>query len=137
MFITNNHDSFNLYWKENLVKHQKVSKYYDLDFSGIIPSKEAERSKEGIDNCASVANTDLVHTGTRISNSNTYHYRKLTLPSVRHQQTTPALPKTEADGHLLLQETSTNQILETAHKTISAAWAPETKCKYKSIFKQW
>ena len=29
MFIANNRDSFHLWWKENLVKHQKVSKYYD------------------------------------------------------------------------------------------------------------
>ena len=28
MFITNNHASFHLWWKENLVKYQKVSKYY-------------------------------------------------------------------------------------------------------------
>ena len=33
MFITNNHDSFHLWWKENLVKHQKVSKCYDQDCS--------------------------------------------------------------------------------------------------------
>ena len=31
MFITNNHASFHLWWKENLVKHQKVSKYCDHD----------------------------------------------------------------------------------------------------------
>ena len=31
MFITNNHTSFYLWRKENLVKHQKVSKYYDCD----------------------------------------------------------------------------------------------------------
>ena len=30
-FITNNHTSFNLRWKENLLKHQKVSKYYEHD----------------------------------------------------------------------------------------------------------
>ena len=30
-FITNNHDSFHLWWNENLVKHWKVSKYYDQD----------------------------------------------------------------------------------------------------------
>ena len=29
MFITNNLDSFHLLCKENLVKHQNVSKYYD------------------------------------------------------------------------------------------------------------
>ena len=29
MFITNNCASFHLWWKKNLVKHQKVSKYYE------------------------------------------------------------------------------------------------------------
>ena len=29
MFITNNHDLFHQWWKENLVTHLKVSKYYD------------------------------------------------------------------------------------------------------------
>ena len=28
IFITNNHASFHLWWKEKLVKHQQVSKYY-------------------------------------------------------------------------------------------------------------
>ena len=37
MFITNNNDSFHLRWKENLVKHQKVSKYYDQDCSRVHP----------------------------------------------------------------------------------------------------
>ena len=31
MFITNNHDLFHLWWHENFVKHQNVSKYYDQD----------------------------------------------------------------------------------------------------------
>ena len=31
IFITNNHGSFHLWWKENLVKYQKVSKYYVHD----------------------------------------------------------------------------------------------------------
>ena len=31
MFISNNRASFHLWWKENLVKHQKVSKYYEND----------------------------------------------------------------------------------------------------------
>ena len=31
MFITSNHASFNLSGKENLVKHQKVSKHYEND----------------------------------------------------------------------------------------------------------
>ena len=30
-FITNNHASFPLWWKESLLKHQKVSKYYKFD----------------------------------------------------------------------------------------------------------
>ena len=33
MFITNNRTSFHLWWKENLVKHWKVSKYYETDCS--------------------------------------------------------------------------------------------------------
>ena len=32
MFITNNNASFHLCSKENLVKHQKVSKYYEHDY---------------------------------------------------------------------------------------------------------
>ena len=35
MFITNNHDSFHLWCKKNLVKHQNVSKYYDQNCSSI------------------------------------------------------------------------------------------------------
>ena len=31
MFINNNRTSFQLWWKENLAKHKKVSKYYDHD----------------------------------------------------------------------------------------------------------
>ena len=96
-----------------------------------------ERSRECIDNCADVANTDLVQSGTRISNSNTYQYRESTPPSARHQQTTPALPEAKFDGHMLFQEqTSTNHVSETAHKIISAAWTPQTKHKYKSIFRK-
>ena len=33
MFIGNNRPSFHLWWKENLVKHWKVSKYYETDCS--------------------------------------------------------------------------------------------------------
>ena len=33
VFISNNRASFHLWWKENLVKHQKVSKYYENDCS--------------------------------------------------------------------------------------------------------
>ena len=31
MFVTNNWALFHLWWKEDLVKHQKVSKYYEND----------------------------------------------------------------------------------------------------------
>ena len=31
IFITNNHNSFHLWWKKNLVKNQKISKYYGQD----------------------------------------------------------------------------------------------------------
>ena len=31
LFISNNHVSFQLWWKEKLVKYQKVSKYYEDD----------------------------------------------------------------------------------------------------------
>ena len=31
MFISNNHTPFHLWWKEHLVKHQRVSKYYEND----------------------------------------------------------------------------------------------------------
>ena len=33
IIIINSHALFHLRWKENLVKHQKVSKYYDQDCS--------------------------------------------------------------------------------------------------------
>ena len=31
MFVTNNHNWFHMFWKTNLLKHQKVSKHYDQD----------------------------------------------------------------------------------------------------------
>ena len=31
MFLSNNGPSFHLWWKENLVKHREVSKYYETD----------------------------------------------------------------------------------------------------------
>ena len=39
MYLSNNCASFHLWWKENLVKHQKVSKYYENDccFSSGVP----------------------------------------------------------------------------------------------------
>ena len=36
MFISNNRASFHLRWKESLVKHRKVSKYYAIEFSSIV-----------------------------------------------------------------------------------------------------
>ena len=33
MFISNNRASFHLWWKKNLVKHKKVSEYYENDCS--------------------------------------------------------------------------------------------------------
>ena len=33
MFLSNNGPSFHLWWKENLVKHREVSKYYETDCS--------------------------------------------------------------------------------------------------------
>ena len=33
MFISYNRSSFHFWWKENLIKHQKVSKYYENDCS--------------------------------------------------------------------------------------------------------
>ena len=35
MFVTNNHTSFYVWGKENLVKYQKVPKYYDHDCTKI------------------------------------------------------------------------------------------------------
>ena len=42
MFITNNHGSFHLWWKENLVKHQKVSKYCGQDCTSTVQPFVAE-----------------------------------------------------------------------------------------------
>ena len=36
MCINNNHAPFHLWWIENLVKHQKFSKYYDHDCTKVI-----------------------------------------------------------------------------------------------------
>ena len=33
ILISNNHTSFHLWWNENVVKHPKVSKYYETDCS--------------------------------------------------------------------------------------------------------
>ena len=42
MFIRNNRPSFHLWWKENFVKHQKVSKYYENDCSYPLLGSSAE-----------------------------------------------------------------------------------------------
>ena len=36
MFVSNNQASFHLWWKEKLVKHQNVSKYYENDSSSLL-----------------------------------------------------------------------------------------------------
>ena len=41
MFITNNHASFHLWWKENLLNYQKVSKY-NVHSSHIIESDDED-----------------------------------------------------------------------------------------------
>ena len=100
--------------------------------------KNREGNREVIDNGTNVANQDLVHMGTRTSNSRTYHYRESTPPSARHQQTITPLPEAEIDSHILPQEQApTNRVFKTAQKVICTASAPQTKCKYKSIFKKW
>ena len=42
IFITNNHASFHLWWKENLLKYQKVSKYYVHNCSSHIIESDDE-----------------------------------------------------------------------------------------------
>ena len=52
MFLSNNRPSFPLWWKQNLVKHQQVSKYYEKDclqiflflFMSLLPTKFAKNS---------------------------------------------------------------------------------------------
>ena len=43
MFISNNLASFRLWWNENLVKHQKLSKYYESDCSLMSYSKVSQK----------------------------------------------------------------------------------------------
>ena len=52
MFITNNHASFLLWWKENSLNYQKVSKYYEHDIrkSGISLLNSFSLWKVGINN---------------------------------------------------------------------------------------
>ena len=49
-FITNNRDLFHLWWKENLVKHEKISKNYDHDcshkFSGVLKFHVSTKSNK-------------------------------------------------------------------------------------------
>ena len=56
MFISNNRASFHLWWKENLVKHQKVSKYYEMIVNYCL-SKENVKVEMRISDDHSVANT--------------------------------------------------------------------------------
>ena len=37
MFISNNHASFHLLLEQNLIEYQKVSKYYDHDYTLLTP----------------------------------------------------------------------------------------------------
>ena len=63
MFISNNRASFHLWRKENLVKQQKVSKYYANDcgwaFSGI--SKAGGERKATLCNICCVRTRDMKH----------------------------------------------------------------------------
>ena len=49
MFISNNRASFHLWWKKNLVKNQKVSKYYENDcrFNDIFSRNNLSGIKDG------------------------------------------------------------------------------------------
>ena len=50
MFIANNHDSFHLWWHENFVKHEHVSKYYDQDWmSKALSAVGDKRGKMNVD----------------------------------------------------------------------------------------
>ena len=49
MFISNNCGSFNFWGKENLVKHHKVSKYYENDSGQSLINKNCHSSKTGND----------------------------------------------------------------------------------------
>ena len=42
MLISNNPLSFHLWWKENLIKHQKVSKYFETDCRLIQPKNSRD-----------------------------------------------------------------------------------------------
>ena len=44
MFISNNRTSFHLWWKENLVKHGKVSKNYETDWRLSNKTKSNEKA---------------------------------------------------------------------------------------------
>ena len=44
MFVNNNDASFQFRWKENLVKLQNVSKYYDHDRSLFVTARNFERA---------------------------------------------------------------------------------------------
>ena len=50
MFISNNRTSFELRWKKNLVKHQKVSKYYETRCRNKLNRIESKISEALINN---------------------------------------------------------------------------------------
>ena len=50
MFISNNRTSFDLRWNENLVKHQKVSKYYETGCRNKLNRIESKISEALINN---------------------------------------------------------------------------------------
>ena len=46
--ISNNHNSFHLWWKKNLVKHQKVWKYYGQDCRWTFNIKDKNNSMDKV-----------------------------------------------------------------------------------------
>ena len=67
IFISNNHPSFPLWWNENLVKHQKVSKYYETDCTsyggtGFLVTTKAEITFKLISERISILTTTMKKT---------------------------------------------------------------------------
>ena len=61
MFISNSRTSFHLWWKKNLIKYWKVSKYYETDcrFNGVYSRANLpERSSAEIKDEEYIINTD-------------------------------------------------------------------------------
>ena len=67
MFVTDNHDSFHFWWKENLIKHQKVSKYYDQDCRNKLPKAIEDINEErlwsnfNINKAIAIARNEILH----------------------------------------------------------------------------